>query len=61
MLGDGTQERRRFSDLMRQVGKRAVRKLPGVYHDHERFFFALIYDADRRVAFLCSGMPVHSG
>lgn len=28
MLGDGTQERRRTSDLMRKVDKRAVRKLP---------------------------------
>ena len=59
MLGDGTQERRRTSDLMRKVGKRAVRKLPGVYHG--RFFLALFHNAASDVAFLCGGMPVHSG
>jgi len=51
MLGDGTQERRRTSDLMRKVGKRAVRKLAGVYHG--RFFFALLHNAASDVAFPC--------
>jgi hypothetical protein len=34
MPGDGTQERRKTSDLMRKVGSAAVRNYETVYHTH---------------------------